>query len=302
MRLFRRLFYLVLATVTIALSFYVLELLLIDVGVMQLLGIREHGFLGAGVMISLLGSLMTWYLARDLVISSTMTHLVTGGEWPDVVADLARRSGLKWVPEVGVYEYAGSNAIVVGRVNSRMLIALSQGLIDAGPGPAANLVIAHQLARIQSGDVVTQLLLQGFVSIFTLFPTRMFATFLGTSLRTAEDETPTDSPEALLASLLEMLITPYTSLLVRFYARGVEARCDLRACEVLGQAQVITGFAELTQAPTQQPYRELFALPLKFSGKPMAATNLLVYHASLPQRLVSLTRQQNATFRAKTGQ
>ena len=301
MSILRRLFYLVLATITNALSFYVLELLLIDVGAIQLLGIREHGFLGAGVMFSLLGSLLTWYLARDLVISSTMTHLMTGGEWPAVVADLARRSGLKWVPEVGVYENPSSNAIVVGRTNSRMLIALSQGLIEAGPGPAANLVIAHQLARIQSGYVVTQLLLQGFAAVFTLFPTRMFATFLGTSLRTAEDETPTDSPEGFLASLLEMLVTPYTSLLVRFYARGVEARCDLRACEVLGQAEVVNGFAALIKAPMQQPYRELFTLPLKFSGKPIAMINLLVYHAPLPQRLARITQHQSRNIGSKAG-
>jgi heat shock protein HtpX len=294
MSFLRRLFYLALATGCIGLSFYIIELLLTDLGAIQLLGIRQHGVLCTGLILSWFGCLITWYIARDVAMGATMTHVLSDGEWSSHVVHLAKRAGLSEVPELGVYQNTGCNAFVVGRRKRGMLLALSQGLVDLGPGPAADLIIAHQLARIEQGDAVTQQLLQGFIAIFTLFPTRMLATFLGTSLRTGEDDTPTDGMEGFLVPLLEMLLTPYASLLLRFYARGAEARCDQRACETLGLPQLTSGFTTLLKAPVAQPYREIFVQPLKFSGEAKSVMSLLLYHQPLAQRLALLGQRNSA--------
>lgn len=79
------------------------------------------------------------------------------------------------MPEVGVYQSASPNAFATGATKNSSLVAVSSGLLnDMDPG-AIEGVIAHEMAHILNGDMVTMTLLQGVMNTFVIFGSRIVA-------------------------------------------------------------------------------------------------------------------------------
>ena len=90
------------------------------------------------------------------------------------VEQLARKAGLP-MPEVGVYDSAEVNAFATGPSKRRSLVAVSSGLLRSMRHEEVEGVLAHEIAHIQNGDMVTMTLIQGVVNAFVMFFARIIA-------------------------------------------------------------------------------------------------------------------------------
>lgn len=92
----------------------------------------------------------------------------------DVVAEISERNHIK-MPEVGVYESAEPNAFATGATKNSSLVAVSSGLLDLMSEREIEAVVAHEMAHILNGDMVTMTLLQGVMNTFVIFFARIAA-------------------------------------------------------------------------------------------------------------------------------
>lgn len=87
----------------------------------------------------------------------------------DRVHRLSRSAGLTKMPEVGIYRSPEVNAFATGPSKRRSLVAVSSGLLEQMDDAAVEGVLAHEVAHITNGDMVTMTLLQGIVNTFVVF-------------------------------------------------------------------------------------------------------------------------------------
>ena len=80
------------------------------------------------------------------------------------------------MPEVGIYDSPEVNAFATGPSKSRSLVAVSSGLLRAMRPNEVEGVLAHEVAHIANGDMVTMTLLQGVMNAFVMFFARLIAT------------------------------------------------------------------------------------------------------------------------------
>ena len=78
------------------------------------------------------------------------------------------------MPEVGIYDAPEVNAFATGPSKSRSLVAVSSGLLREMNRSEAEGVVAHEIAHIANGDMVTMTLVQGVINAFVIFLSRIF--------------------------------------------------------------------------------------------------------------------------------
>jgi heat shock protein HtpX len=94
---------------------------------------------------------------------------------------LARKAGISTMPEVGIYESGELNAFATGPTRNRALVAVSRGLLLEMNRSELEGVLAHEVAHISNGDMVTMTLVQGVVNAFVMFFARVVAWFAACS-------------------------------------------------------------------------------------------------------------------------
>lgn len=93
------------------------------------------------------------------------------------VASIASQHGIK-MPEVGMYQSPEVNAFATGATKNSSLVAVSSGLIQTLQPDEVEAVVAHEMAHILNGDMVTMTLLQGVINAFVIFLSRAIAQIL----------------------------------------------------------------------------------------------------------------------------
>lgn len=102
------------------------------------------------------------------------------------VARLAKQGGID-MPEVGIYESADPNAFATGPSKNSSLVAVSSGLLASMASSEIEGVIAHEMAHILNGDMVTMTLLQGVLNTFVIFFARIIGEFIDRAILKNED-------------------------------------------------------------------------------------------------------------------
>ncbi|MGN6876916.1 protease HtpX, partial [Neisseria sp. P0021.S007] len=80
----------------------------------------------------------------------------------------ARQWNLK-TPEVAIYDSPEPNAFATGATKNSSLVAVSTGLLDHMTRDEVEAVLAHEMAHVGNGDMVTLTLIQGIVNTFVVF-------------------------------------------------------------------------------------------------------------------------------------
>jgi heat shock protein HtpX len=82
------------------------------------------------------------------------------------------------MPEVGTYQSPEVNAFATGATRNSSLVAVSSGLLETLQSDEIEAVVAHEMAHILNGDMVTMTLLQGVINAFVIFLSRAIAQIL----------------------------------------------------------------------------------------------------------------------------
>lgn len=273
----------------IATSFALFDLLLREYGISQILQIRPYAVLIGGVIVALCGAASTWYLGKDIAgwsvnVQALPTSAQARIDVATIVANLSPRFGLSSMPELGVFPGTDINAFIVGRNQKVVTLAVTDGLLEHATPEQAEVVLAYCMAKLTNGYTLTQLLLQGMVAAFTLFPARVFALILGTSLRTADEDTPTDGVEHLVIAGLEFALIPLTALLNRWFSRSAQAQTDRYVASILGRECIASTLSSCTKEHGRQTNREAFMMPHKFGLAKEPYLGWLSYHLTYQAR------------------
>src|ERR671910_1273092 len=170
------------------------------------------------------GAFISLQMSRFIAKRATGTRLVDGrtgnaeADWLyATVARLTQQANLP-MPEVGIYESAEVNAFATGPSKNRSLVAVSSGLLRSMRPNEVEGVLAHEVAHIANGDMVTMTLLQGVINAFVIFFARLIAGFLSRS--------NDDRPNFLVVITLQTLLGLLGSLVTAWFSRQREFRAD----------------------------------------------------------------------------
>jgi heat shock protein HtpX len=219
-----------------------------------------------GAFISLMVSRIVakWSLGVRLVDSRSGGD----GAWlVERVHALARQAGLRVMPEVGIYPSAEVNAFATGPTKSRSLVAVSEGLLATMRRDEIEGVLAHEVAHIKNGDMVTMTLLQGSVNAFTLFLSRTIAYLLTQNAR--EEDRAMYS--ALIVVVLDIVLSCLGFLVVCWFSRQREFRADAGASKLLGgEGKMVAALEALRRRMGADMELAPSAVPatMKVSGRP----------------------------------
>jgi heat shock protein HtpX len=188
-------------------------------------------------------------------------------------------------PEVAVYEGA-PNAFATGPSRTNSLVAVSTGLLQGMNRRQVEAVLAHEMAHIANGDMVTLTLIQGVVNTFVIFLSRAAAYAVDSFLRKNNEETSGPGIGYFITSIVfEILFGILAGIVVMYFSRRREYRADMGAAELMGDRQpMIDALRALGSLGTGELPKEIAASGI--SGRGMTA--LLSSHPPLESRIAAL--------------
>ena len=277
------LFALVNVLVLISLSIVVILLLKFFPGLQ-----RGKGWLGILAILSLVIGMGGAFIS--LAVSRWMAKAFMGVQVVDpdtnhpelrelvrMVHGFAQRAGLPAMPEVGIYESPEVNAFATGPSKSRSLVAVSTGLLRQMNRAEAEGVIAHEVAHIANGDMVTMTLVQGVINAFVFFLSHILSFIVAQALsgRRDDDERGPGFMEYMIQSiflhLFEFIFGLLGFIVVCWFSRTREFRADAGSALLAGKDRMISALRALQRIHGQpldvQNNGSLGFEALKISGK-----------------------------------
>lgn len=202
-------------------------------------GLNMGMLLAFAALIGFGGSFISLFMSKTLAKWSTgaqvITHPSTQEEaWLlDTVSGLAAKARLP-MPEVAIYE-GEPNAFATGASKSNSLVAVSTGLMSRMNRRQVEAVLAHEMAHIANGDMVTLTLIQGVVNTFVIFISRAAAYAVDSFIRGEDEESSGPSIGYFLISIVfEIIFGILASIVVMYFSRQREFRADSGAAELMG--------------------------------------------------------------------
>jgi heat shock protein HtpX len=165
----------------------------------------------------------------------------------EMVHRMSRNAGLSVMPEVGIYDSPEVNAFATGPSRNRSLVAVSSGLLNKMDQNAVEGVIAHEVAHIANGDMVTMTLMQGVVNTFVVFLSRIVAFAVSRLVR--EDLAPIVHFIAVI--VFQILFSILGSIVVMAYSRYREFHADRGGANLAGRDKMIHALQSLKKLVNQ---------------------------------------------------
>jgi len=183
----------------------------------------------------------------------------------NTVHALAKAAGLPKMPEVGYYPSPEVNAFATGPTKARALVAVSAGLLERMDRAQVEGVLAHEVAHVANGDMVTMTLVQGIINAFVMFLARVIAFFLANRGRDSEGSS---APNYLVIMLLEIGLSFLGMLVVAAFSRYREYRADAGGAGLAGREKMIAALEALRRSVNYADLTGKESLAtLKISGK-----------------------------------
>ncbi|MCB4360329.1 protease HtpX [Quatrionicoccus australiensis] len=240
------------------------------------------GFGGAFISLLMSKSMAKWSTGARVIeapSSSTEVWLV------DTVARLAERAGLP-MPEVAIYD-GEPNAFATGATKNSSLVAVSTGLLQGMTREEVEAVLAHEVAHIANGDMVTLTLIQGVVNTFVVFLSRVVGYAVDSFLRRNDEESSGPGIGYMVTSMIcEVVFGILASIIVAWFSRQREFRADAGAAQLLR-----------SPLPMQNALRRLGSMHTESLPQNMAASGiaggqgwmaLFSSHPPLEERIAAL--------------
>jgi heat shock protein HtpX len=237
----------------------------------------------AGAVISLL-------ISRFMAKRAMGVQLVDGRtghaelDWlHQTVEQLTRKAGLP-MPEVGVYDSPEVNAFATGPSKRSSLVAVSSGLLRSMRREEVEGVLAHEVAHIQNGDMVTMTLIQGVVNAFSIFFSRVIANII----RQLVDERISNLVFFVATIVFDIIFSMLGMIVVAWFSRAREFRADAGAAVLSTRGNMIAALQRLQAnqglVDTSQPQ----LATMKISGSRSGFMALMSTHPPLEDRIAAL--------------
>lgn len=245
------------------------------------------GFVGSGISL-----LMSKFMAKKMMGVEIVDERGPYGDLVRKVHALARASGLTKMPEVGIYHSPEVNAFATGPSRNNSLVAVSSGLLNQMNADEVEGVLAHEIAHVANGDMVTMALVQGVVNAFVMFFARIAAFALQNFLNgERDDDRPAASGWAYHISVIvfELAFSFLGMFIVAYFSRIREFRADKGGAQFAGKQKMISALRRLQQKIDMVDDSQDAIKAMKISSK-KGLMNFLSTHPSLDDRIAALER------------
>ncbi len=200
------------------------------------------------------------------------------------VTRLAREAGLP-EPEVGVYQSGEVNAFATGPSKKRSLVAVSTGLLERLERREVEGVLAHEVAHIANGDMVTMTLIQGVVNAFVIFAARVIAF----AVRQAIDSRAAELISFVVMIVLQIVLGILGSLVTAAFSRHREFKADAGGASLAGRDAMVGALRRLQSTSGLVDTRHPAMASFKIAGA-KGFLALFSTHPPLAQRIAALER------------
>ncbi len=242
------------------------------------------GFGGAFISLALSRVMAKWMMGVKVIDANESNPELRS--LVERVHGFARNAGLAKMPEVGYYESEDMNAFATGPTKSRSLVAVSTGLLRNMNKNEVDGVLAHEVAHIANGDMVTMTLIQGVVNAFVMFLARV-AGFFASQL---VDEEKRPMVQLVVVIALEILLGILGMIVVSSFSRRREYRADAGAAALSGKRNMIAALERLKANSQLSKTDDQPAIAsLKISGKSGSLMKLFATHPDLDDRIARLS-------------
>lgn len=253
-------------------------------------GIALLPLLGFAAVFGFGGAFLSLALSRWIALRATGARVIeeprtmTESWLVQTVRRQARQAGIP-MPSVAIYEAEGPNAFATGASQRSALIAVSTGLIDRLDRSEVEAVLAHEVAHVANGDMVTMALLQGVLNTFVIAIARVVGFAVDRLVfRTQEGI----GPAFLIVSLVtELVLGLLASLLVLAFSRRREFRADAGAAALVGPVPMINALNRIEAASAEPLPATLRAFGIGGGSERLA--RWFRTHPSIAERVAALS-------------
>ena len=217
----------------------VLRLLGLDRAMYDQTGISYGGLLAFSAVVGFTGAIISLLMSKQAAKWSTGAQVIAqpanqAEAWlVETVRRLAAKAGVG-MPEVAIYE-GEPNAFATGAFRNSALVAVSTGLLQNMNKEEVEAVLAHEVAHVANGDMVTLTLIQGVVNTFVVFFARIVGSIVDrTIFRTEHGTGPGYFVTVMVCQIVFGILA---SVVVAYFSRQREFRADARAANYLCNPQ-----------------------------------------------------------------
>ena len=166
----------------------------------------------------------------------------------DTVQQIAERNHIQ-IPEVWIYNSPDPNAFATGPSKNKSLVAVSSGLLNMMNEKEIEGVVAHEMAHILNGDMVTMTLLQWIMNTFVIFFARIIAEIINSR---------TDGKLGSWWYMgtyigLQLLLWILASMVVNGFSRYREFKADEGSSRYVGKEKMIAALESLQKMKDLAP-------------------------------------------------
>ncbi|WP_373777024.1 protease HtpX [Glaesserella sp.] len=240
----------------LATNFAVMIVLGIILSVTGIAGNSTGGILIMALLFGFAGSLISLFLSKTMALRSVGAEIIkeprnNAERW--LVETVKRQSAQAGIPmpDVAIYHSADVNAFATGATKSNSLVAVSTGLLNNMTQDEAEAVVAHEVAHIANGDMVTMTLLQGVLNTFVIFLSRMIASAVANN-RSDSDSSQNSGIYFLVAMVLEVLFGILATIIAMWFSRYREFRADAGSASLVGKEKMIAALERLRKVHEPQ--------------------------------------------------
>jgi heat shock protein HtpX len=139
------------------------------------------------------------------------------------------------MPEVAIYD-GEPNAFATGAFKNSALVAVSTGLLQRMNKREVEAVIAHEVAHVANGDMVTMALIQGVMNTFVVFISRVVGYFVDRVVLRNQGDGP-GIGYMITTIVMDIILGVLAAIIVAWFSRRREFRADAGAASLMGESQ-----------------------------------------------------------------
>lgn len=214
-----------------------------------------QGLLIYSALFGFIGSFFSLFISKWAAKRSAGVQLIENPQsaqerWLlDTVAELSEKAGIK-MPEVGIFPGHQPNAFATGWNKNAALVAVNTGLLSSMRENEVRAVLAHEIAHVANGDMVTLSLVQGVVNTFVIFFARIIGHFVDRVI--LKNEQGYGLGYMLANIVAQIVLGILASAIVAWFSRHREYRADAGGAEYADRLSMIAALEALKRGSEMQ--------------------------------------------------
>jgi heat shock protein HtpX len=257
-------------------------------------GLNLGALLGFSLIMGFGGAIISLLISKAMAKWTTGAQIINDSADPthrwivQTVERFAQKSNIG-MPEVAIYE-GEANAFATGAFKNSALVAVSTGLLHSMNRDEVEAVIAHEVAHVANGDMVTMTLIQGVMNTFVVFLSRVIGYFVDKVIL-KNDRDGAGIGYYITTIVLDIVLGVLAAVIVAWFSRHREYRADAGAAQLMGRRQpMINALARLGgMDPGQLPQT---VQNMGINSRPSGLMALFSSHPPIEDRIRALQQAQ----------